>query len=270
MKTIIVLLTTFIFSGNTLFAQTDHTEGGEYLKTIEYNVIAAGETEEHANYNLKHKSTIDRIFFGTENSFVEFVFEESSVGSDEAKAFRIIKNRQTDSYMLEVMRLQNLSSVNEKIRNVLLEKATPINVPYWLSRAVSTETEERIKAHNKQAAIIKQSGDLYTPYRPQPETFQISREFAEKLHGKTSILIDSFTGKGIPPGIFDGYNVTFRCVVEDELWTLSIHSPQEKALQLSGLFRRIIADGFDNKIDEPKYLQLLDEIFSDYTSKHLF
>jgi len=64
----------------------------------------------------------------------------------------------------------------------------------------------------------------------------------------------------LPANIFDGYNVTFRCVVEDELWTLSIQCPQRKALQLSDLFRQIIADGFDNKIDESKYLKLLDEI----------
>lgn len=49
--------------------------------------------------------------------------------------------------------------------------------------------------------------------------------------------------------------------MDNELWTLSIHSPKEgKALQFSDLFRQIIADGFDNKIDESIYLKLLDEI----------
>lgn len=260
MKIIITLFIVFMFSENIIMSQpADHIEGGRYVKTIEYNVITRGVTEESGRYNLEHKSILDRIFFGTKNSFVEFVFEDSPEGSNEATAFRIIKNLQDDSYKLEAMRLQNLHEVY-KIRNELLEKTTSIIVPFWLSTAISQETVDQIKEHNKQAEIFKYRDDLYKPYRPKPKTFRLSKEFAEKLHGKTAILIDNFKAVGIPSDIFDGYNVTFRCVVEDELWTLSIQCPQRKALQLSDLFRQIIADGFDNKIDESKYLKLLDEI----------
>jgi hypothetical protein len=258
MKVIIILSIMFVFSGNVIMSQSvDHTDGGNYLKTVEYNVVFPGVTEDDNMYNLEHKSIIDRIFFGIKNSFVEFVFEDSPEGSNQATAFRIIKNRQDNSCKLEVMRLPNMLEVYD-MQRALSEKTTPIPFPFWLSVAVSPEIGDRIKGHNKQASTFNHSDDWYQPYRPQPETFPLSKEFAEKLHRKTSTLIDGFKGEGIPPIIVDGYEVTFRCVVEDELWALSIHCPQGRALQLSDLFRQIIEDGFENKIDESKYLQLLD------------
>lgn len=260
MKAIIILSIIFVFSGNVILSQPiDHKDGGEYVKTVEYNVIIGGVTEEPSRYNLEHKSILDRIFFGNKNSFVEFVFEDSPEGSNEATALRITKNPQGDSYKLEVMRLQNMFEVYN-IQRTLLEKTTPISVPFWVSKVIPRETTEQIRNHNKQAAIFKYNDDLYQSYRPDPKVFIINKELAGKLHWKTSMLIDNFKGEGIPAIIADGYEVTFRCVVENELWTLSIHCPQRRALQLSDLFRQIIADGFDNKIDESIYLRLLDEI----------
>lgn len=260
MKTNIILIIAFIFSANVIMSQSiDHIEGGQYLKTVEYNVIMSGEKKEFDWYNLKHKSFIDRLFFGTKNSFVEFIFEGSPEGSNEATAFRIIKNQQDDSYIIEITRFRNVHKLYN-IRDLLLEKTTPLKIPYWISATFSFEIRDRIEEHNKQIAILKNRDDLYEPYRPEPKEFQLSKEFAEKMHGKTATLIDNFKGIGIPANIFDGNNVTFRCISEDELWTLSIHCPQRRALQLSELFQQIIADGFDNKMDESKYLKLLDEI----------
>lgn len=259
MKTNIILFIALIFSTNVIMSQSkDHIEGGDYLKTVEYNLIISGEKEEYNMYNLEHKSFIDRLFFGTKNSFVEFVFEGSPEGSNEATAFRIIKNLQDDSYKLEIMRFQNIHKLYN-IRDLLLEKTTPLKIPYWISAAVSFEIRDRIKEHNKQIAILKNRDDLYKPHRPKPKEFELSKAFAEKLHGKTAALIDNFKGVGIPPMIVDGNSVTFRCISADELWTLSIHCPQRRALQLSELFRQIIADGLDNKLDESKFIKQLDE-----------
>ena len=265
MKTFIIFSVMFAFASNLIISQSvNHVNGGEYLKTVEYNVIHSGVTEDANMYNLKNKSVIDRLFFGTKNSFVEFVFTDTPEGSNEATAFRIIKNHQDDSYELEVMRLQNLLDVYyNKLKNVLLEKSTPIVTPFWLSTAVSHETKNQIREHNKQAASLKYQDDLYKPYRPEPLKIQINNELVEKLHEKTSILIENFKGVGKPANIADGFEVTFRCVMDDELWTLSIHCPQGKALQFSDLLRKMITDGFENKIDESKYLKLLDDIFFD-------
>ncbi|WP_019539229.1 hypothetical protein [Proteiniphilum acetatigenes] len=261
MKATLILLILVAFTSNLIMSYpVNHVNGGKYLKTIEYNVIHPGVTEDANIYNLKHKSVIDRLFFGTKNAFVEFVFTDSPEGSNEAAVFRIIKNRQDDSYELEVMRLQNLDVYYNKLKNVLLEKSTPIVTPFWLSTVVSRETENRIREHNKQAILLENQDNLYKPYRPEPLKLQINKELAEKIHDKTSILIENFKGVGIPLNIVDGFEVTFRCVMDDELWTLSIHCPQGKALRFSSLFRQIIADGFDNKFDQSKYLKLFDEI----------
>jgi hypothetical protein len=75
------------------------------------------------------------------------------------------------------------------------------------------------------------------------------------------MLIENFRGVGIPANIVDGFKVTFRCADDDELWTLRIYTPKEgKALQFSDLFQQLIKDSFDNKMNETKYLKLLDEI----------
>ena len=256
----ITLFVIFLFSGNIIISQpVNHIDGGRYLKTIEYNIFNRGISEEFNNYNLEHKSIVDRIFFGSKNSYIEFVFKDSPEGSNEATAFRINKNLQDDSYKLEVMRLENMAKVYD-IEKTILEKTTQILLPFWVSKVIPMETAAQMKDHNKQALIFKINDDLYKPYRPDPEVFVISKELAEKLHRKTSMLIDEFKGKGISVNILDGYVVTFRCVMEDELWTLSIHIPQGKALQLSDLFRQITRDGLRNNIDELEYIKLLDDI----------
>lgn len=260
MKNNVILI--FMFTCNFIMPQPiKHTNGGGYLKTIEYNVVHQGVTEEANVYNLEHKSVIDRLFFGTTNSFVEFIFEDSPEGSNESSAFRIIKNRKNESYQLEVMRLENLHDVYyNKLKNVLLEKSTPIVIPFWLSTIISRETENQVRVHNKQVALYKNNDELYKPYRPEPLKLQIEKELAEALHNKTSMLIENFKGVGIPLNINDGFKVTFRCVMDNELWSLSIHHPQGKALLFSNLFRQIISDSFDDKLNETKYLNLLDEI----------
>ena len=255
-----IILSNMLSAYNTLnhSQSVEHVEGGRYMKIIEYNVIHPGVTEDRNMYNLEHKSIIDRLFFVTKNSFVEFVFMDSPEGSNEAVAFRIIKNSQNNSYELEVMHLQDVHDVyNKRLQNLVSEKTTPIYTPYWLSTAISTETKERIKEHNKQATLLKNSDELYKAYRPEPLKLKISNEFAEQLHHKTSQLIENFKGVGIPANINDGFEVTFRCVVEDELWTLQVHCPQGETLWLSTMFRKMIADAYTRQMNELDYLKLM-------------
>ena len=263
MKKFICFSVVFAFTCNLMMSQPiNHSNGGEYLKRIEYNVLHSGATDDEHMYNLEHKSVIDRLFFGSRNSFVEFVLEDTPEGSNEATALRIIKKQNDNSYELEVMRLQNLLDVYyEKLMHVVSEKTTPIFAPFWLSSAVSSETKNRINEHNKEANSLKHSDELYKPYRPEPIKLEVSRELAEKLHEKTSMLIDNFKGVGTPLNINGGFRVTFRCVVDDELWTLSVHYPDNRTvLRLSDLFRQIITDSIDGKMDETKYLKLPDKI----------
>lgn len=115
-------LYTLLGTVSLIMSQPINHMTGKYLKTIEYNVLHKGVTEETNIYNLKHKSAIDRVFFGTKNSFIEFVFVSTPEESNEAVALRIIKNKQDNSYELEVMCLQNIFDVYYKKLNMSCQK----------------------------------------------------------------------------------------------------------------------------------------------------
>lgn len=255
MKVIIILSVMFFFENIAMCQPVIHINGGEYDKTIAYNVLFKRIPAGLSEFNLKHKSILDRIFFGITNSFVEFVFEGCTEWIDEATALRIIKSSQDGLCKLEVMRFQGMRKVYD-IRRFISERITPIILPYRLSVGISQEISDQINEHNKQANRFKYNDEVYKPYRPEPETLEISKEFAEKLHKKIMMLIDNF--KGEQATITDGHFATFRCVVADEVWALTIHCPQGRALQLSDLFRQIIADCLDNKFEESKYLPQLE------------
>jgi hypothetical protein len=58
-------------------------------------------------------------------------------------------------------------------------------------------------------------------YKVDTKYFPVKNEFAEKLYVKVVDAIDNFKDKGRPDRIMDGYTATFRCVVDDEVWTLA-------------------------------------------------
>ena len=63
--------------------------------------------------------------------------------------------------------------------------------------------------------------------------------------------------KGKPAGIFDGTTVTFRCIVDDEVWTLTIHEPKGDIRIFSDLCRQIITDAEADKLEESEYIKIL-------------
>lgn len=85
----------------------------------------------------------------------------------------------------------------------------------------------------------------------------ISDQMANTIYAKTMHLIDTFTAKGKPDMIFDGDLVTFRCVVQNELWTFTIHEPYGNVQKTSDLFRAMIADVEAGRFDEAKYREAL-------------
>jgi hypothetical protein len=259
-KAIFLVAVLIIFSCQvTLSQNADHIECGHFLKRIEYNVIAQGMTDADKRYNLDGKSILDRILFGSINSPVEFVFEDSPEGDDEVFAFRIVGNSRTDSFQLEIMRTPDIEKVYNAV-NFLSTKINKTVIPPELIQTISLEGREQINEHNKKIARVKFSDDLYKPYRPESKTFRISNEFAEKLHDKMAALIDNFKATGIPPISLDGYSVTFRTVVEDEVWSLAIHMPGGEALKMTDICRQIIEDADANKLNETRYITLLDDL----------
>lgn len=256
MKNIIFFVVLSVFLGQVVFAQeADHVKGGRFSKTVQYNVIVEGVTAEHNHYNVSGKSTLDRIFFGETNSFVEFLFHTSFTGTS---GLRIIKKTADNSCRIEVMYLSD-SEEREAVR-VLAKKENPILIPSEQLEGITLATLNRINEYNKEVGRAKMDGTIYKPYRPEAKSSPASKELAEKLHEKIMLLIDNFRAEGIPPLIADGDTSTFRCVVGNELWTLKVHGPQNRVLRLSGICRQIITDINDNEWNEADYLKQLDEI----------
>jgi hypothetical protein len=246
MKKVTVLIIVFLAGSQTAVSQhVDHTDGGDFLKRIEYNRI----------YSIKSKSIYDRIFFGDTNSFIEFVFVDPSVAS----AFRVIRDAQKDSYRMEVMQIPDTWKHYSRVRD-LSAGINEIAIPQTLQSQIPLDVMALIHRHNKEIIRPAYVDSLLRPYRPKPRKYKVSKAFAEKLHEKMALLIDSFKAEGIPPIISDGNTLTFRCVVGAEVWTLTIHEPQRRALQLMDICRQIITDGCDKKINERKYIEMLDEI----------
>jgi hypothetical protein len=83
--------------------------------------------------------------------------------------------------------------------------------------------------------------------------------FAEKLYSRIKSTIEHFVMKGEPASILDGSTVTFRCVVEDEVWTLTIHEPDSEIFQLPDICEQLIADIQSKNVDESKYITLFEK-----------
>jgi hypothetical protein len=240
-----------------LSQDANHIAGGRFLKRIEYNVIIPGMTAADNSYNLDSKSILERILFGNINSPVEFMLENSPEGDDGILAFRILRSAGMNSYQLEIMRAPDIKQMYEA-RDIISTKVNKIAFPPELMEMISLEGRELIRGRNREADRIKYSDDLYKPYRPKSKTFRIKSKFAEQLHDKMAALIDNFKATGIPPIILDGYEVTFRTVVESEVWSLKIHMPQKNVLMMTNFCRQIIADADAGKPDEMKYIELLE------------
>jgi hypothetical protein len=243
-----------ILKGQIALSQnTGYHVGGHFTKRIDYNVNMKGTTEVDNSYNLEGKSILDRILFGNINSPIEFVLE-----GDEVLAFRIVRNLQTDSYWLEIMRMIDIQKMYNA-RDFILAKVNKIYLPPEFIKTISMEGRNMILEHNREVNRIQLSDDLYKPYRPESKTLKIKNEFAEKLHDKMAALIDDFKAKGVPPEMSDGYTVTFRTVVDDEVWSLNIHMPEGDALKMSDFCRQIIKDVEANKFNESNYTTLLEK-----------
>ena len=136
-----------------------------------------------------------------------------------------------------------------------------IDIPVKLLDSLPRDVFNRIFDYNEN--IIKNKIAMY--YEELPKHFKveiksipISNQFADKLYKMMVSFIDNFKVKGIPPVSTDGYSVTFRTVVDDEVWSLEIHMPKGKANSIANLCRDIISDANDDQLEESKYLSVLD------------
>jgi hypothetical protein len=245
-KNIAVISFLWVFFIPLAFSQ--YSYHGHFLKRIEYNLIMLYDV-----YNLKSKGDIEKLFFFFFNAPVEFSYLPSSEAAFETppSGLRIVKNASNTSCILEVKYISNYVEAHRE--------ATKKHPMIGVSNPSSITDEERnqIIEHNR-AAIAKHNAESLNLFKVDTLSYPISNDFAENLYKKTVLFIDNFKAKGVPPLIVDGYLVTFRTVVEDEVWSLWIHMPDGDALKMADICRQIITDAYAGKLDESKYIKLLD------------
>ena len=240
-----ILITSFLWNFFFLFSFSQTQESGHSIKRIEPNFLMS---KGYYNTNIKEG---DRLLFGDLNAPIEFycLFGENSYG------FRVLKDSLDTSYVLEIKYFSNYEEAT-KIAN---EKINIIDVPIELLNELPRNVFNLIFDYNSRSSINKRFfEERYKHLKVETLPFSITDQFAEKLYEKMVLFIDKFKVKGIPPISYGGYWVTFRNVVEDEVWSLKIADPQGDALKMSNLCRQIIKDAQANQLDEAKYISVLD------------
>ena len=234
----------------------DHFNCGNYSKRIEYNLTMSGA-------NLKSKSDIEKLFFGDFNAMAEFCYDPSSeVNPCIPSGFRIIRDSSDTYFILEVKHVSNYrEAANEASTEVKkTQEGRKIDIPVKLMDSLPRDVFNRIFDHNEY--IFKNKIEMY--YEELPKHFKveiqsipISDQFAEKLYKMMVSFINNFKAIGIPPITLDGYSVSFRAVIADEVWSLGIQMPGGNANTMANLCMKIIIDANADKFEESTYLSVL-------------
>ena len=217
--------------------------------------------------NLESKGDLERLFFGDFNAPIEFFYEPDRRG---ASGFRIVRDSLGLSYILELKYISNHSEAAAEAcrRHPSIGVRNPSDIPSDIAHI-------NIAEHNREA-FAKQRKVRLKLFETETLPFPISNQFAEKLQEKIQVFIGTFeeevtlpeterlcteTGRLIISFVRGGHTVTFRTVVDDEVWALRIRNPLNRAREFSNLFRQIIEDAKADEFDEEKYLSTLLRIF---------
>ncbi len=256
-----VIFLMFALSTNVFSQRADHVDGGTFTKRIDYNIVSwivhvDENGTERPSYNMESKSTLEKLFFGDYNAPVEYIFSPSYEVREPAGAIRIVKGPSSEApYTLEVKWITNWREALKE-----LEPKYPLRgLTMEEMNTISKAEQERIAEHNIEMGQ-KLNEEIFDRYEIRTLSFPL-HHLGGRLCDKMTDLIVGFKAEGKSAMIFDGYEATFRCVVGDEVWTLTIHEPQKRALQMSNLCRQIIEDvTIGDKFDEWKYIRMLEPI----------
>jgi hypothetical protein len=210
----------------------EHVDGGNFLKRIEYNIYFSG------IYNSDGKDNIEKLFFRDFNASVEFFHNPSFEASRKGPAgFRVVRDSLDTSYVFEIKYIPNYEKVYSEV---------------WDRYDTMVNSKEKYELIEK---------EWHRLFKIETLSYPISDQFARKLYIKMVSLIDNFKAKGVSPIILDGYIVTFRTVVDDEVWSLKIHVPQGNALKMTDICLKIMNDNIEAyTFKESEYTKLLDAL----------
>jgi hypothetical protein len=248
-----------VFSQNNEIGETG--KGRTFRKVIENNLlnnmIIASSGKVSKSYNLNSKTAVEKLMFGDVNAMIEF-FVEPSFGSPHG--FRIVRDSTDTGYFLESKCISNW----EKVSSEMSKKHPSIGI---IAEQVATTPKEEIEqtAQHNSAMYAKQLEEGFKNYIVDIKAVPIKDDFAKNLYVAISSMVKTFVMEGEPASILGGNEVTFRCVVGDEIWTLIIQEPDGAIGQLADLCNRIIGDMKENIFNETKYVELLNPISTNKT-----
>lgn len=255
MKRLIFACFICVFSIPLAFSQNVGAQfkSGNSSKRIENNM-----TFGVGIYNIQRKSDIEKLFFEDFNAQVEFCYEPSSeVNPCVPSGFRIIGDSLNSSYKLEVKHISNYREASkeatEEAKKAQMRQL--FNIPVRLLDSLPSDVLNQIREYNRNISGYKVYNKMYseelpTHFKVEIKSIPISNQFAQKLYKMMGSFIDNFKAKGVPGLSFDGYSVSFRAVVADEVWSLRIHMPRGDAGIMYNLCMKIIKDANDDQLDE--------------------
>ena len=251
----ILIISLFFLQNLSAQKQESYYDGPQFVKRIENNVLnlpikaIRPDGSIIIHYNLNSKTAVEKLFFDEFNAPVEYFFEPDF---RTASGFRIVKDSVNNSYLLEVKIISNYDEVQKE-----LDEKYPA-IGFKNPSLVPDSVIKQSAIHNRTMYAKRQEESLKL-YQIETVSFSVSNQIVAALYQNMIVLIDHF--EGLSGGRHEGYSVTFRCVVGNEVRTLLIQDQvQGKALLLSDLCRQIIADGIAGKFDEAKYIELLNQM----------
>ena len=187
--------------------------------------------------NLESKCDIERLLSGDFNAPVEFFYlpAEESRGVSPL-SFRIVMDSLNLLYIAEVRYITHFDWSQRYYPEVLLRPSRLVNISFPVSRLFAEKLHERMQK------LIS----TFEEENPFPEVFAYSPTLNRYLP-EVAVVVG-------------GHTETFRTVVDDEVWSLWIHMPQNKALEFSTLFKQMIEDARAGEFDEERYMEMLNAI----------
>lgn len=231
----------------------------ERIETTRLTRIIEANRTSDGSYNVASKSDEGRLLFGDFNARVEYLLEPSFSAS---LGCRIYRGATDTAYVLEVERVANYKEVEEQ-----LQKEFPIvGTSVTDFAGLSAQEQQTRLAHNRKMWRAM-AAERLKRYRIEAHSLPIADRLADRLYAATREGIRSVVpekkrytedGNEMITVIRDGDVATFRCVVDDAVWTLRYHAPEGEAKALSELFQTMIADVVAGTFDEAKYLDALE------------
>lgn len=202
-------------------------------------------------HNLRSKDILQKKFFPDNNGLIEF-FEAPSFRTE--YGFRVVQ-KDTNEYVLEIKQIDNWSEIKDRT-----DAKYPLQIPQKTLPNDKRDEMNRVYAENVQQRRQEEKKNQ-TEYDILSKEISISKAFAVQLHETFIYLIKNYDNKGPSITQFDGSQITFRCVVENELWSFTIGRAFNEIDELTYICNEIMQDSTsENAFDECKYTQRLKKL----------